>query len=445
MRTPSFRQGTRHPSVRRIAGGAAGRVTAVAVVLAGLGSVASPSSGSGDCRAVVDPGADPQAALRSALTQAPGAAAADRCGDWTIELTGTFVLTQELVWATDLPLRLVGPASGTARLEATGSHRILRVATDSRVTLERLVLAGGDVSLAGAAPVGADEGGAVRARDLRLMDVELTGNAAVAGGAVSTIDLEAIRTTFVANQAEFVLGDGGAVLATGDVVLENVTFLQNLARSGGAMWLDLSEGSLAATFVTFLDNASSDADGGADLHLLADFPSTTVVTLRGVLFGGVRGGAVPERSEGPSCTGDVGILVARAGFAWTDSFAVDTSCGGPAGSIIARPTFATVAARTGMSALPAPIEGSETIDRVTCGAGWPGTDQRGTSRPQGAARRCDAGAVERDVVVVAGRTQDPTPTEEAAEPGVVSGPTPTSIPAGGGACALGRCERPGDR
>jgi hypothetical protein len=349
------------------------------------------------------------------------------------------------VWATDLPLRLVGPASGTARLEAAGSHRILRVSTDSRVTLERLVLAGGDVSAAPAAPVGADEGGAVRARDLRLIDVELTGNAAVAGGAVSTIDLEAIRTTFVDNEAEFVLGEGGAVLATGDVVLENVTFTRNRAGSGGAMWLDLSDGSLTATFVTFLDNASSDADGGADLHLLADVPSTTDVTLRGVLFGGVRGGAAPERSEGPSCAGDAGILVARAGFTWTDAFAVDTSCGAPAGSVIARPTFTTVAARTGMSALPAPVEGSVTIDRVVCGAGWPGTDQRGTSRPQGAAGRCDAGAVERAVVVVTVQTEDPAPGEEEPEPDVVSGPIPTSIPAGGGACALGRCGRPGDR
>ena len=404
-------------------------LTTVGLVLFGLAVAALPSRGSADCSATVTAGADPDAALRGALAAAPAAAVADDCADWTIHLSGAFPLSAELVWGTDLPLRLVGPADGTARIDVSagfGDHRILRVATTRRVTLERLVLAGGDVSGAAA---GADEGGAVHARDLRLIDVELTGNAAVAGGAVLTVDLTAIRTTFVGNTAESLVGEGGAVLATGDVVLENVTFLRNRAKLGGAMLLDLSDGSLHATFVTFRDNAAFTADGGADLHLFADDPGGSVVTLRGVLLGGVLTGIAPDTSTGPSCAGDSGILVARTGFTWTDSLASDASCGAPVGSVIARPEFTTVTWLAGMTALAAPVAGSAPIDLVACGVGWPGTDQRGTTRPQGTAGRCDAGAVERIVVTSGGEDSGSVEEPEAEAAG---GPIPTSIPAGGG-------------
>jgi hypothetical protein len=476
------------PDGRRAAGGGGGGGAVLAVGLAALLTLgilwgaAEPSSGAGTCErsvdadAIVDAGGDPadaEDALIDALLDAADGVADDGCEDWTVELAGTFLLTDELVWDVAVPLHLVGPAGTTARLQAVGpsglvgggpggvavDHRILLVdtlPTEVVVTLERLVLAGGDVSLG---PVGDDEGGAVLADVLHLIDVELIGNRAVAGGAVSTADLRAVRTSFVGNEAELVVGDGGAVLAFGDVELENVTFVGNVAQRGGALWMDRA-GDLSATFVTFHDNEATDGGaggagpGGADLHLAEAFGTGTgTITLRGVLFGGTA-----ADSNGPACAGDVTFDAAGGSPIWTGSFervrsvggvAEAASCGGPAGSVLEALTFGTVAFLPGTSPLLEPAAGSATIGAVTCGDGWPATDQRGVTRPQGDA--CDAGAVER--VALTTEPEEEEEEESGGEPGggtpgggtpgvsgpaaVVGGPVPTSVPAGGGACAAG--------
>jgi hypothetical protein len=71
------------------------------------------------------------------------------------------------------------------------------------VTLERLVLTGGNVTTG---VMGDDEGGAVLADILHLTDVEMVDNHAVAGGAVSTAVLVAVRPSFVGNTAESGVG-----------------------------------------------------------------------------------------------------------------------------------------------------------------------------------------------------------------------------------------------
>ena len=380
-------------------------------------------------------GAGAEAALVSALGDAVAGVGVDGCSDWTVELDGTFVLTDDLVWDVSVPLRIVGPAGTTARIEAAAGaqHRLLTVDTFPAVvavTLERLVLTGGNVAFAAA---GDDEGGAVLADDLRLVDVEFTANAAVAGGAVSTIDLHAVRTSFVRNEAEFGVGQGGAVVAVGDVVLENVTFSGNVADEGGAMFLDLSVGggTLTATFVTFLGNEATVVGSGADLDLDAA-GGAPPVTLRGVLFGGTGAG-----SNADACGGSYDLGGAGSGLVWTDSFATDASCGAPQVSVL--PAFDTVAWLAGTSPLPRPGADSPSVDAVACGVGWPTTDQRGLTRPQGDA--CDAGAVER--IAVAPPAPDPapdpvpSPDPEPAAEAPTEGPVPTVIPAGGGACADG--------
>jgi predicted outer membrane repeat protein len=93
------------------------------------------------------------------------------------------------------------------------------------------VLAGGDVS----GNAGDSDGGAVLADLVEVIDVELINNRAVRGGAVSTADLLAVRTSFVGNEAELGDGAGGAVLASVAVVLKNVTFRGNSAKQGGAV------------------------------------------------------------------------------------------------------------------------------------------------------------------------------------------------------------------
>jgi hypothetical protein len=448
MSDPSF--------VRPTRGGGGGAVVALAgaLILAMLGLVATPSTGADPCVtevAAADHADD--AAAQVALIAALSAAAATSsgsCSQLIIRLHGTFRLTESLVWADARPLSLVGPSGSMARLEAVVApgqtevtHRILDADTAALVTLERLVLTGGDRSKASSTPVGNDQGGAVIADDLRLVDVELIGNEAVSGGAVSVIDLVAIRTSFVRNVAAFGSGEGGAVFALGDVTLENVTFVGNSASEGGAIWMD-ETGALDATFVTFRDNSAGSLLGGADVHRGIELGGdASSVMLRGVLFGGVAQDSVtPPDSVGPSCGGQV--LSSPSVLTWTDSLATDASCGAPVADVIARPAFTTVPFRTGTTDLPVPTGDWPGRDAVTCPAsGLPTTDQRGVTRPQGDA--CDVGSVERIVTQVLSPPPSPqTPEDTGSEAATAVPPVPTSVPAGGGACADG-CPAPGER
>jgi hypothetical protein len=419
------------------------RAGAVSLVAAGIvWTGAAASSGAGPCTVEVDAAAG-EAGLVTALADAE-AAVVGGCADWTVTLTGTFELTDTLVWDVPVPLTLRGPADGTATLQAVGdpvTHRILTVDTfpdEVLVTLERLVLTGGDVSQRAIA--GEDEGGAVLADLVRLVDSELTGNAAVVGGAVSAVEVTAIRTSLVGNQAVFGDGLGGAINAYVAVDLENVTLSGNAAKVGGAVHMDLIDGTTGAafdaTFVTFLDNVASDAPGGADLHLEAEDGVDLPVTLRGVLFGGVGSGSQP------SCAGN-----RIAGATWTASLATDESCGAPEGSVITRPADGTATFRTGTADLFVPTGDWAGLDAVACDATWPDVDQRGSDRPQPNGGSCDVGAVEREVVEAP--EEDPVDDDPPAEDtdgedsdgtppdAPVTGPVPSSVPAGGGGCADG--------
>jgi hypothetical protein len=452
-------------------------VAAGFALLVGLGAWwvgADPSDGTTGCVRSVDAdaavhatAAAAEAALRAALADAAAEVDAQRCTDWRVDVAGTFLLSEDLVWDTAVPLHLAGPIGATAVLQSAGSaqalavtHRLLTVDTFPtivQVTLERLLLLGGDVSSVvptSGAGMPEDEGGAVVADDLRLIDVELRGNRAVAGGGVSTIDLHAVRTSFVSNTARSGVAEGGAVFALGDVTLENVTFTSNVADAGGAVWIDGTPGgadTLTATFVTFRDNRAAATGSGADLHVDATAGGLTVV-LRGVVFGATATGPAP------SCGGGYPFAQATR----TATFGVDTSCGIAADDVTSpAPAFDRVAFRTGMTDLYAPQAGGPLVDAVACDATWPDVDQRGVVRPQGEDDRCDAGAVElvrAPDVEVEGETEveveveveteaeEEVPAQDADTTGPdgpdrsggdAALPIPTSIPAGGGGCAVG--------
>jgi hypothetical protein len=428
---------------RRGVCGAVGRLLAVVLLTsalsAGLLALAGPSAGGGACLRSVDAddAADAKAAkaaLIDALADADDAVEDDGCESWTVELTGTFLLTDELLWKTPVPLTLTGPDGETARLQT--------VSDGISVTLERLVLTDGYVS----GNAVDNEGGAVLADVLHLIDVELIGNSADRGGAVSTADLRAIRTSFVGNEAELGAGTGGAVLASVEVILENVTFVGNVAKSGGAVHMDLVAGTTGAafdaTFVTFLDNDASVAGGGSDLFLAAATGVDLPIVLRGVLFGGVGSGSQPSCGGGRFGTPVTGLT-------WTASLATDTSCGGPAESLIDPLAYGTVPFRTGATDLQVPTEEWAGLDSVACDGTWPAIDQRGVDRPQGEDERCDVGAVERETLPAEEPTEEEVDedttvpnenrsgsSDETAEL-TVAGPVPTSVPAGGGGCADG--------
>ena len=396
--------------------------------------VAGPSSGETCVRSVDagSPAVSPEADLAAALIAANGTG----CADWRIELTGTFPLTQSLEWDEPIPLHLIGPAGTTARIEGVGTdHRLLTLglnAAGAAMTLERLVLAGGDVSAVAIA--GDDEGGAILAGVLSLIDVELNGNSAVIGGAVSTVDLFATRTSFIGNSADLSFGDGGAVYAFGEVSLTNVTFADNVAKSGGAISIDGRQGgaSLTATNVTFRGNEADDATGGAHLHLAGN-AADLAVTMRGVLLGAVGGD-----SNGPSCAGS--WFTATPAITSEASLAFETGCGVTVDAAVATLTYDTVPFLTGTTDLVLPSGAWAGLDAYACDPtnGWPTTDQRGLARPQGAAGLCDVGAVERVYVAPAPPPPPaPSPTPEPEPAATTEGPVPTSVPAGGGGCADG--------
>lgn len=273
---------------------------------------AAPSSSTTCVRSVDDTasGAAAAADLASALADANGSG----CADWRVELSGTFPLAASLVWDEPFPLHLIGPAGSTARLERAGTdHRLLTLgpnAGTAAMTLERLVLAGGDVERLTAA--GADEGGAVLADTLHLIDVELIGNTARKGGAVSTFELTATRTSFVNNSADLGASQGGAVYAVGDVTLTNVTFTGNTARSGGALFVApaLPPAALTMTSATLRGNEAAVGTGGADLHVVVANAADLALTLRGVLLAEVGGGLqwtvlrLPDRDADVELRGD---------------------------------------------------------------------------------------------------------------------------------------------
>ena len=396
--------------------------------------IAGPSSGETCVRSVDagSPAVTPEADLVAALA----AAFETTCPVWRIELTGTFPLTDTLVWDEPVPLHLVGPEGLTARLEATGpGHRLLTLGLDAggeAMTLERLVLAGGDLSKASGATE--DTGGAVDAEVLYLIDVELNGNRAVVGGAVSTFDLTATRVSFVDNSADLDDGEGGAIRAYGTVALTNVTFRGNTAKSGGALHHSVplnGSASLVATNVTFLGNESDDASGGAHLHLVGN-AAELAVTMRGVLLGAVGGD-----SNGPSCAGS--RFTATPAITSEASLAAEAGCGVTVDVVVATLAYDTVPFLSATTDLLLPSGSWIGLDAYACvpANGWPTTDQRGLARPQGAAGLCDIGAVERVYVAPPSPPPPPAPDPDSEPVVATEGPVPTSVPAGGGGCADG--------
>ena len=74
--------------------------------------------------------------LLDAFDETPDAVTDDGCTAWRVELTGTFELTEAILWDTDVPLTVTGPVGASARLEAVPAapatvveHRILLVDT----------------------------------------------------------------------------------------------------------------------------------------------------------------------------------------------------------------------------------------------------------------------------------------------------------------------------
>jgi hypothetical protein len=385
---------------------------------------------------------------------------ASACDTWTLRLSGTFTLTSALEYRGGPMLHLTGTDPEAPAVLAADGHRVLGVFTPAdHVELTDLVLRGGrarGAPLDGAGgAVGfepqdavlstlratrvafrdndAARGGAIAADRVVLLDVELDGNTADEGGALDVFEVMATRTTFVDNAATGAPGTGGAVRASGDVVLVNSTFSANRARIGGSVWIaGLAAPTLRATFTTF---ASVHAEaGGAHLHADIDGGGAVALVLRGSVLTGV-GALDPGGAVRDACAGFSTVLGPDGSIA---ALAPDASCGEGVTVLTEPPVLdplppAGTAAGTGVAArVHAPAADGALTDLVDCDDSWPPTDQRGIGRPQPTGGRCDVGAVEL-VGAPAGpdvRAPDGNPILGGSR--AAPQPVPTTVRAGGG-------------
>ena len=416
----------------------AGTLTIVTLLTIGAAGSATATA----CAA--DVAAGDVTALRAAFASAQADATTAACATWELRVSGTYTLDVAdgpLVHGGAVSLRVVGPAGATATITASGpGTRLIDASGGGTLVLERLVLS--DASIEGVSPGtgGDNEGGAILADVVHLVDSVLEGNVAAAGGAVLAREVRAERVLFRDNAALTTPAEGGAILATESVTLINVTMVGNAAADGGAVWLP-SDGTFDATFVTFHDNVVTDA--GADLHRAPlGAAGSGVVRLRGVLFAGVGGSSADAACGGVLLTdsatlevdGSLEVVDATLGASCDVTLLVDPL------------TLTSVPFLAGAGVLPVPDGGPAALGAVACDGTWPSVDQRGVSRPQGAT--CDAGAVER----VATTPPEPPGTGGSGGSGssggssgsaddapAPEGPVPTSVPAGDGACADGAC------
>ena len=209
---------------------------------------------------------------------------------------------------------------------------------------------------------------------LTMADSTVTGNHAGAGGGVflaSNATLNLTRSNVSTNHA--LNAGGGGVASDGHFTVGNSTFFGNTAAGdGGAIYSNKASNTNILVNTTLSGNSA--AHGG------------NAANAAGALL--LRNSIVANASAGSNCHG--AITIGTGVLSWPAS---DTTCGA---FDVADPMLGTLRDNGGPSFTMLPGDGSAAIDvgnTATCAsAPVNNLDQRGKTRPQGAA--CDIGAVE---------------------------------------------------
>jgi hypothetical protein len=210
------------------------------------------------------------------------------------------------------------------------------------------------------------------------------------------------NATFSGNSVT-VIG-GGMANDNSNPVLTNVTFSGNTAEAGGGLFNSVSSPQL--TNVTFSSNISTGTnsyDGGGGLYNYTASPTLNNVTFSGNTASGSGGSAMRNYSgSNPSVANSIFWGDATAEVVNSDTSAAtikDSIVAGdcPAGStcthvLIGDPKLGPLQNNGGFTKTRALLPGSAAIDKGGVNAACADTDQRGVTRPQGAA--CDMGAYE---------------------------------------------------
>jgi predicted outer membrane repeat protein len=276
-------------------------------------------------------------------------------------LNGTFAVGTTLTYDYDVTIHGLADAV----LDGGGSVGILEDLGSNAITVENLTLSNAN---------GSSSGGAIDGYFVAAIDSYFTGDAASNGGAISGYSVFAGGSTFDSNETS---GSGGAISAP-IVEVENSTFVGNSGYGGAIVAF-----SALISQSTFLDNVSSDPQGGQSIYLSGPGDAE----LRGNIFAGPTSdeqlGSDDPTVQFTDMAGNLFTTAAESRLASPDpssQFGLTTL------AIFGGNTLADNGGPTPTVALPF---GSPAIDAVPVGTGVT-IDQRG----EGRSTNSDAGAYE---------------------------------------------------
>jgi uncharacterized repeat protein (TIGR01451 family) len=316
---------------------------------------------------------------------------------------GHFVLTQGQLNVTGNNsdgLVIQGVAAPSTVIDAGGASRILD-AQNGTVTLRDVTVTGGKSTfdpMSSAQFTG--DGGAIVATGATL-NVErsvISGNSAQLNGGgiaappenVPPSEVDVTDSTIAANKVTggAAEGQGGGIYVAGDLRMTNSTVSGNNvdnpgANSGGGVAAILAPADMDGSTVSLVNTtiASNGLTTGAGGGLGTSGPTVAVSARNTIIAANQVGGAEADCTPAAAATS-------------ASNLSGDASCGftDTASKQSADPQLGALTDNGGPTPTQAPAPGSPAVEAGT-NTDCPATDQRGTTRPQGAT--CDIGAVER--------------------------------------------------
>jgi CSLREA domain-containing protein len=414
-----------HVSGKKIEEAAMGKrelwLTALTLIGAFLGGLGLPALGVGYVVNTLNDNAtagDSFCTLREAIQSANNAGNGD-CGSnsgaddtITFSVSGTITLSAPLPSIISGQGKLAIAGGGSITISGNDSVKVFIVDTGGDLTLQNLIVTKGKTIFSGGAVDNfngtvtvnsstfsnnnAGEGGAISSSNgtVTISDSTFSSNSADFGGAINNSGSSTAiisTSTFSNNTAT---NSGGAILNTGTstTTISASTFSGNSATNGGAIF-NFND-TLIVGNSTFSSNSASSKGGAIFNGKTTTITNSTFVGNSASLSGGaifnelatdvvnLKNTIVANSPSGGNCSG---IITNQGGnLSWPDA-----TCPG----INQDPLLGALANNGGPNQTHALLAGSAAIDAALL-ASCPATDQRGTSRPQGA--QCDIGAYEAD-------------------------------------------------
>jgi len=354
---------------------------------------------------------DGDCALREAIQAANTDSAVDACpagsgADTIVVPAGTYTLsvagagedanaTGDLDITADLTIN--GAGAATTVIDAADLDRVIEIGLGVTAEISGLTMQNGSAGAAG----GIHNGGSLTISNSVVRDNTATpghgGGIANAGGGALSLTLN--DSTVSGNTANASAGGGIVNFPGNTTALNRSTVSGNSSNAGGGI---LNDGTLALTNSTVSGNTDSSAQGGGIWQAFAggtlQIQSSTVSGNTGRGIGHSSGvvtlkNTILANSTAADCSP---VLGSGSVISLGHNLIENNACvigGNVTGNIIGSdPMLGPLANHGGPTQTHALLAGSPAIDAGSPDCPPPATDQRGVSRPQGAA--CDIGAFE---------------------------------------------------